>query len=502
MKRALSEDSEDEAAAIQEAREQRQAARQKSRQNQSDEEVEEEEISRSEDEKVEAFNLAEEREEGEFDEGGFFVFSKEKNEEPDSWADSLGKSKNIFSAEKIKKIEENAAAAAEFWTSEDKVPFSRLSAEREIVDVLLPGETPRKAMNRLTGRIPGAKKKFPGPKMTPEASAKFSKLTDACDAIAAQGFAEIYDTPREDLVFPGLTLSLQKMSLPMLMSQIPFYADRNSLQAAAVAILQQAPSLVPQVTSFSAGHNQTIVLFHINGALPVSVRGYPEYSVPIAIFFDPPFPRVPPRIFVTSHPGSSDLEIVPGHPFVAASGLVTLPSAWDPRRPGDLPGILVSAMSSNCPIPPPLTVLEKVLEESMAAAMDSVQGRAALAESRKTKLAERNNQLKEHEDRLITRSAEIAKRIEFLSGLRPEEAAKVDPMQTLKFRGKFLGNQAVSKITEIAALEDYAVVLEEAFRGGDISLADFLSEFRANAVRIFESRAICTRAISALHLSA
>ena len=288
----------------------------------------------------------------------------------------------------------------------------------------------------------------------------------------------------------------------MLMSQIPFYSDRNSLQAAAAAILQQAPSLVPHVTSFNAGSNQTIVLFHINGGLPVSVRGYPEFTVPVAIFFDPPFPRVAPRIFVTSPPGSSDLEIVAGHPFVAPSGLVNLPAAWDPRRPGDLPGILVSAMSSNCPIPPPVSVLERVLEESMAAAMDSIQGRVALAESRRTKLNERNVQLKDHESKLIKASAELSKRVEFLSGLRPEEAAKIDPMQTLKFRGKFLANQAVGKIAEIAALEDYAVVLEEAFRGGDISLADFLSEFRTNAAKIFENRAICTRAISALHLSA
>jgi len=253
------------------------------------------------------------------------------------------------------------------------------------------------------------------------------------------------------------------------------------------------------VTTFSAGGNKSIVLFHINGPLTISVRGFSDFSVPIAIFFDPPFPRALPRIFVTAPPGA-DLEIVPNHPFVEPSGLVKLPAAWDPRRPGYLPGILVSAMSSDCPVSPPAGAVDRVLEESMAAALDSIHGRIALAETRKQKLVDREICLKDHESNLRTKSENLAKKNIFLSGLNFGE--EIEPLTTLKFSGKYLAETAADKIAEIAALEDYAGILENFLRKGEISVSDFLPEFRSNSAKIFEAREISSRAIAALHLKA
>ena len=152
---------------------------------------------------MEPFNLRQEREDGEFDEGGFFVFSKDKEEEEDAWVDSLEKTGPGNFSEKARA---NAAAAAEFW-DEGKVEseISQNNWRQILLEILNPKETARMAMNRLTGaekKIPG-KKKFPGPKMSPENAEKFRSLAEACDALVAQGVPEIFDIRKEDLVFPG-----------------------------------------------------------------------------------------------------------------------------------------------------------------------------------------------------------------------------------------------------------------------------------------------------------
>jgi len=139
------------------------------------------------------------------------IVEEKEDGEKDAWADSLEKMEPGNFSEKLLA---NAAAAAEFWKEDEKLEISELGTRLEISRFLLEKETARMAMNRLTGRIPGAKKKFPGPKMSPENSEKFKKLTDACDALAALGHSDIFDIPKEDLVFPCYNFQVLRNDQP------------------------------------------------------------------------------------------------------------------------------------------------------------------------------------------------------------------------------------------------------------------------------------------------
>jgi ESCRT-I complex subunit TSG101 len=75
------------------------------------------------------------------------------------------------------------------------------------------------------------------------------------------------------------------------------------------------------------------------------------YNIPITIYFDPPYPNVPPRIFVTP---TNDMIIKPNHRCVDGNGRVYLPqlSQWNAYRSSlvEVVGILSSTFSAEPPV--------------------------------------------------------------------------------------------------------------------------------------------------------
>ena len=125
--------------------------------------------------------------------------SESSDSERDAWAESLKKQKTYHMSEKLA---EQAIAAQAFW--QDDVPLSKSADElRQALDVinsiLLDGETPRTAMNRLMKRTnsrPWQRKEKP----SSEDTKLFDKLTEACEIVNARVKADVFDTKKEDFL--------------------------------------------------------------------------------------------------------------------------------------------------------------------------------------------------------------------------------------------------------------------------------------------------------------
>ncbi|BDA46148.1 probable CD2 antigen cytoplasmic tail-binding protein 2 homolog [Coccomyxa sp. Obi] len=165
---------------------------------------------------LEPFNLAQERRDGYFDEGGHYVEHKNKDEEEvekDAWfADSKDK---VVSAEVRRKIEEQQAREAAAEAAPAMSGAQAAALKRQIADLLQPGETVTEALKRLRPPAPKPVRKSkknkqqPGEKAekpqraekTPEevaALAAFNTITEAASALMDSGELDVYSTCREE----------------------------------------------------------------------------------------------------------------------------------------------------------------------------------------------------------------------------------------------------------------------------------------------------------------
>lgn len=106
------------------------------------------------------------------------------------------------------------------------------------------------------------------------------------------------------------------------------YENRSTLRNHVVNLLQGTPTLVPAAQEFKSP-GKTATLFYLGGVLPINYKGS-VYNIPVTIYFDPPYPRGPPRCFVTP---SSGMALKQPHPNVDAGGMITVPylNAWNQR---------------------------------------------------------------------------------------------------------------------------------------------------------------------------
>ncbi|KAK9818356.1 hypothetical protein WJX72_011218 [[Myrmecia] bisecta] len=175
------------------------------------EEVEEVlEVEEEDGQKFEPFNLAQERQEGYFDESGHYVENKEEDEtEKDAWLTS-GEAA-VVSAALRRQIEERQRAAE---AAEAAPPMSAAEAnvlKRKIISILQPEESVMRGLKRLRGGPPRpkpgkrAKKaeqpiEMEGSDAATEAANKeaFEQLTEAASALMDSGELNVYSMTRDE----------------------------------------------------------------------------------------------------------------------------------------------------------------------------------------------------------------------------------------------------------------------------------------------------------------
>lgn len=167
--------------------------------------------------KITPFNLKEEMEEGHFDaEGNYF----EKKEEVirDEWLDSLDWVKIKEQGDKLQK---NVSDGDNGMFEDADEPSDHIQAIKDIIDMLLPGETVLKALRRLGGKESGRNSsasarwqpKSKKPKATEnegstseEDKQKLLKLTELADQLLQKGYFSIYQDTLEKLAHKVKTM--------------------------------------------------------------------------------------------------------------------------------------------------------------------------------------------------------------------------------------------------------------------------------------------------------
>ncbi|SGZ52747.1 CIC11C00000002931 [Sungouiella intermedia] len=145
---------------------------------------------------LEAFNLREEVEEGEFDKNMNYIRKKTSDDEndEDAWMSN------------IKKIDIEKARAAQLRRQNKVVSTVAVSTETLIVavlDILEPAETPMEALSRLRpckSRRGNKLKKVSGPEDLARKQTVFN-LTESCERLMNEkGVSQIYDMTKEELM--------------------------------------------------------------------------------------------------------------------------------------------------------------------------------------------------------------------------------------------------------------------------------------------------------------
>ncbi|RHY04239.1 hypothetical protein DYB34_003772 [Aphanomyces astaci] len=136
-----------------------------------------------------AFNLKEDREEGHFDESGNFVWAKEEQPmQEDAWLENVS-AQEMEGAERARILRQEAR-------TDDEETWTERRATSVFMEVLEEGETVLKALKRLGKKKKGSK----GPEQTADMKREFDELTEATDFLMRQGKADVYHTPKEQLV--------------------------------------------------------------------------------------------------------------------------------------------------------------------------------------------------------------------------------------------------------------------------------------------------------------
>mmetsp|Transcript_58637 Transcript_58637/g.113127 ORF Transcript_58637/g.113127 Transcript_58637/m.113127 type:complete len:384 (+) Transcript_58637:2-1153(+) len=126
------------------------------------------------------------------------------------------------------------------------------------------------------------------------------------------------------------------------------YSEKGRLRNDVAALLRQCQTLQPVVGTFSSG-GRSVCLFYLHGVLPINYNGA-SYNIPVTIYFDDHYPKVPPRCFVTPSEG---MALKPQHSMVDSGGMVYLPylSNWSPHSSlAELITLITSAFSAQPPV--------------------------------------------------------------------------------------------------------------------------------------------------------
>ena len=163
------------------------------------------------------FNMKEEMEEGDIDKEGMYIFKKrEKDEVKDHWLDNIDWVKvNSQAATSSKNMsdEDSSMDATEYLKKFDPIP-----AYKEMLTILLPGETVLKALKRLGGgKVQTASERWKKKKQEEGTSQDnavnkehIAKLTEHANSILSQGNMDVYQE-----TFEGIRYKIQKAEEPV-----------------------------------------------------------------------------------------------------------------------------------------------------------------------------------------------------------------------------------------------------------------------------------------------
>ena len=312
-------------------------------------------------------------------------------------------------------------------------------------------------------------------------------------------------------------------------------------------------SLRPNVGVFQTASGN-ITLFYLSGVVPITYMGN-NYNIPVTMYFDPPYPNQPPRVFVTP---TADMVIKPNHRSVDMNGRVYLPQLtnWSPYTSSlvEIVGILSSIFSAEPPVnskktispapvvaPQPLTavVVGGPTRSDHLVKSISVKLRAKLPVKLKadvdainelrTKNAQFSSHMKEMErlnrqcnndlvPKLERKKMDLEKLIAetvawnatnqipvvATTTTKPDADNTVEPPPTTNNKTAVLkyldaesvvGQQIIDLLAEECAIEDLIDALNELNRRGKLTMSDLLKEIRALTRRLFEVKMIKKKAL-------
>ena len=347
----------------------------------------------------------------------------------------------------------------------------------------------------------------------------------------------------------------QQAVLEQCLSRIPFYSNvarlRQDIQVLFYNLTNN--SLRPNVGVFQTAASGSITLFYLSGVVPITYMGN-NYNIPVTIYFDPPYPNQPPRVFVTP---TSDMVIKPNHRSVDMNGRVYLPQLtnWSPYTSNlvELVGILSSVFSGEPPVnskkPPPAPVVvpaqpvassrQQPLEAVVVGGPTrtdqlikslTVKIRAKLPVKLKadvdavndlrTKTSKYTSHTKEMErlerelvcdlvdqcgkrkvglEKLIaeTLAWNEANRVKDTVGSDEPGSPTEGGITALKYLDaeSVVGQQVIDLLAEECAIEDLIDALNELNRRGKMSMSDLLKEIRSLTRRLFEIKRIRKKAV-------
>ena len=274
-------------------------------------------------------------------------------------------------------------------------------------------------------------------------------------------------------------------NLPLL---LPHYENVRRLRSDVQALIASMPSLVPGVQTFQVSAHQTQVLFFLKGSLEVNDQGV-SCRVPVSLFFDPPYPSVPPRAFVS--PENSSFQILATQYVDGNTGLIRLSTQWTPSVPASLVQRIhqiVAVLSEQIPLSAQAEAVGKLRQHWGKLLAD-----IADQEKVKTDIEKKTAELTEYLAELKTEISALEAEID-----SHKNGKITDPLASLKCSDA-LGESLLTGIAKAHALEDWLILIEEAFKQGSLSLDDFVKEIRTSKRSLFIERAAIRRHASLLH---
>mmetsp|Transcript_111562 Transcript_111562/g.360086 ORF Transcript_111562/g.360086 Transcript_111562/m.360086 type:complete len:348 (+) Transcript_111562:44-1087(+) len=271
------------------------------------------------------------------------------------------------------------------------------------------------------------------------------------------------------------------------------YQNRERLRSDVASLLQACHTLQPRSGSFSNG-GRTVELFYLYGVLPITYKGV-EYNVPVTVYFDQPYPKHPPRCFVTPTPG---MALRAGHQHVDEGGMIHVPylTSWKERSSTltELLAIVTAAFS----LAPP--VYSTAAARSGGEEWGGRGSRGCSPEPRGQRPRAERGSLSRGRREALLQSAAAALQERWAPALQPAVAElreqlaarrqlQAEEPQGLGDEADLDGLQALECLAEELALDELLVALDELLAARRITTEDFLREVRDASRRQFLCRA-------------
>jgi len=334
---------------------------------------------------------------------------------------------------------------------------------------------------------------------------------------------------------PNVAASLSLMEQNL--AQVPFYHNVPRLRQDLRALFFNCGTLRPNVGVFQAASGN-ITLFYLSGVVPITYNGA-NYNIPVSIYIDPPYPKQPPRVFVTP---TSDMVIRQNHQSVDAKGRVYLPqlSQWNGVTSNlvSIVAILSQVFSAAPPVnslrtspkkphPPVAQVVDTSKKDSLIRSI-TVKIRAKLPAKLKAEV-QSLNEAREEEYELKQTSHLLERTLSEMRVLKAKMESRIldlvkkdeenrkwieknansdnfadQPTTAIAYleAESAVGQQVIDLVAEECAHEDLIDYLTQLHRDGKISMSDLLKEIRLLTRKVFELKTLARRALVVLQARA